>query len=155
MKNDPTEIFRGFRAKNKNLEMPEINRKLSKSKEHPVLTVYHYQKTAKKQSLCYLSTILALITKKLPSSLNGKFSLITLSNTLKVKFWSHKMLRKVLQIRLIVFSKNELTEIFCGFQVFEYALWQKTKTQKCCKSTESFLNKKTPSVNGLPLLENC
>ena len=66
-------------------EMPEINRKLSKSKEHPVLTVYRYQKTAKKRSLCYLSTTLTLITKKLSSSLNGKLSLITLSNTLKVK----------------------------------------------------------------------
>ena len=77
--------------------MPEINRKLSKLKKRPVLTFYRYQKTAKKQSLCYLSTILTLITKKLPSSLNGKFSLITLSNTLRVKSWSHKMLRKVLQ----------------------------------------------------------
>ena len=25
-------------------------------------------------------------------------------------------------------SKNELLRIFCGFRVFEYALWQKTKT---------------------------
>ena len=73
-------------AKNENPEIPEINTKLSKSKEHPVLTVYRYEKTAKKQSLCYLSTILILITKKLPSSVNGKFSWITLSNTLKVKF---------------------------------------------------------------------
>ena len=46
--------------------------------------------------------------------------------------------------------------IFCGFHVFEYALWQKTKTQKCWKSTESFLNKKkAPSVTLLLLLENC
>ena len=29
-------------AKNENLEMPEINRELSKSKRHPVLMVYHY-----------------------------------------------------------------------------------------------------------------
>ena len=72
-------------AKNENPEMPEINTKLSKSKKHPVLTVYRYEKTAKKQSLCYLSTILILITKKLPSSLNGKFSLTALSNTLKVE----------------------------------------------------------------------
>ena len=73
-------------AKNENPEMPEINRKLSKLKKHPVLTFYRYQKkAAKKQSLCYLSTILTLITKKLPSCLNGKFSLIALSNTLKVK----------------------------------------------------------------------
>ena len=41
-------------AKNKNPEMPEINRNLSKSKEHPVLTVYRYEKTAKKQSIYYL-----------------------------------------------------------------------------------------------------
>ena len=42
-------------------------------------------KTAKKQSLCYLSKILALITNKLPSSLNGKFSLVTFTSTLRVK----------------------------------------------------------------------
>ena len=32
-------------------ETPEINRKLSKSKKHPVLTFYRYWKTAKKQSI--------------------------------------------------------------------------------------------------------
>ena len=36
--------FPGFRicfmAKNENPETPEINRKLSKSKKHPVLTIY-------------------------------------------------------------------------------------------------------------------
>ena len=51
-------------GKNKNPEMPEINRKLSKSEKHPVLTVYRYQKTAKKQSIFYLSTILALRIRK-------------------------------------------------------------------------------------------
>ena len=86
-------------ATNQNSEMPEINRKLSKSKKHPVPTFYCCYKTAKEQSLCYLSTILPLITKKPPSSLNGKLSLITLSNTLKVNSRSRKMLRKVLQIR--------------------------------------------------------
>ena len=45
-------------AKNENPETPEINRKLSKSKKHLVLAVYRYQKTAKKQSVYYLSTIL-------------------------------------------------------------------------------------------------
>ena len=29
-------------GKNENLETPEINRKLSKSKKNPVLIVYHY-----------------------------------------------------------------------------------------------------------------
>ena len=52
-------------------------------------------------------------------------------------------------------SKSSKYKIFRGFRVFEYALWQKTKTLECRKSTESFLNQKTPSVNGLPLLESC
>ena len=37
--------------------------------------------------------------------------------------------------------------IFCGFQVFEYTLWQKMKTWKHQKSTESFLNQKIHIVN--------
>ena len=72
-------------VKNENPEVPEINRKLSKSKEQPVLTVSPYYEAAKKQSICYVSTILALLKKKLPSSFNGKLSLITLSNTVRVK----------------------------------------------------------------------
>ena len=78
-------------------------------------------------------------------------------NSLKKKLVNneHKMLRKVLQINSFNTSKNELIKIFRGFRVFECALWQKTKTRKCRKSTESFLNQKAPSVNGLPLLENC
>ena len=39
-------------------------------------------------------------------------------------------------------------KIFRGFQVFEYALWQKSKTRKCRKSTESFLNQKTRIINS-------
>ena len=46
-------------------------------------------------------------------------------------------------------------KIFRGFPVFEHLVWQKTKTLKCRKSTESFPNQKAPSVNALPLLENC
>ena len=47
-------------------------------------------------------------------------------------------------------------KVFRGFRVFEYALSQKTKTQKCQKIAETFLNKKkTRVINGLPLLENC
>ena len=49
--------------KNENPETSEINRKLSKAKKYPVLTVYRYKKAAKKQSIYYLSTILALITR--------------------------------------------------------------------------------------------
>ena len=48
--------------------------------------------------------------------------------------------------------------MFRGLRVFEYALWQKnekrktknkkTKTQKCRKSTESFINQKIPIFNS-------
>ena len=44
-------------------------------------------------------------------------------------------------------SKNSKNETFRRFRASECVLWQKTKTRKCRKSTESFLNKKTPSVN--------
>ena len=46
-------------------------------------------------------------------------------------------------------------KVFCSFRVFECVLWQKTKTRKRRKLTESFLNQKALSVNGLLLLENC
>ena len=52
-------------------------------------------------------------------------------------------------------SESSKNKIFHGFHVFEYLLWQKTKTQKCRKSLQSFLIKKAPSVNLLLLLENC
>ena len=53
------------------------------------------------------------------------------------------------QINGLNTSKNELKKIFRGFRIFEYALWQKTKTRKCRKLTESFLNKKkAPTANG-------
>ena len=64
--------------------MQGINRNLNQKRtESERLSVT--LKTAKKQSLCYLSKILALITNKLPSSLNVKFSFLTLMNTLRVK----------------------------------------------------------------------
>ena len=51
-------------------------------------------------------------------------------------------------------SKSSKNKIFRRFCVFEYVLWQQMKTRKCRKSSESFLNKKTPIVKLLPLLEN-
>ena len=39
-------------------------------------------------------------------------------------------------------------KVFQGFRVFENALQQKTKTQKCWKSTESFIIIKISIVNG-------
>ena len=65
-KNYLLKIVRGFRVleytlwqKNENPEMPEIDWKLPKSIKYSVLMVYRYQKTAKKQSIYYLRTILA------------------------------------------------------------------------------------------------
>ena len=52
------------------------------------------------------------------------------------------------QINSFNTSKNELMEIFRGFHGSEYALWQKTKTQKCRKLTEHLLNKEAPIANG-------
>ena len=52
------------------------------------------------------------------------------------------------QINKLNTSKNEVIDIFCGFQVFECVLWQKMQTRKCQKSKESFLNKKTLVVDG-------
>ena len=52
------------------------------------------------------------------------------------------------QINRLSSSKNVLMKIFRGFRVFEYALWQKAKTRKCRKSTESFLNWKHPLFYG-------
>ena len=88
------------------------------------------------------------------SSFNSKCRLITLSNTLRVLSWTHRMITKD-QINRLNIAKNELLKIFGGFQIFKHALWQKMKTWKCQESTESFLNQKAPSINALPLLENC
>ena len=51
------------------------------------------------------------------------------------------------QINSLNTSENRLLKIFLSFRVFEYALWQKTKTRKCWKSTESFLNQKIHIAN--------
>ena len=138
-------------GKKRKPKTPKFNRKVSKSKNHPVLTTYCCQKTAKKQSICYLSTILALTTRKATIKMivnNSKCSLITLSNTLRVVSWKHLILAPILAISLNT-SKNELLKIFCGFRVFEYAPWQKMKTRKYRKSMESFPNKKTLIANGI------
>ena len=50
---------------------------------------------------------------------------------------------KVFQIASKVLTPLKIkTKIFCGFLVFDYPLWRKTKTRKRQKSTESLLNKK-------------
>ena len=67
-----------------------------------------------------------------------------------------KNAKKILQNQIISLNtlKNEFMQIFCGFRVLECALWQKMKTWKCWKTTESFLNQKAPTIIALPLLKN-
>ena len=47
-----------------------------------------------------------------------------------------------------------LIKIFYDFRVFKYAPWQKSKTRKQRKSTQSFLNQKTPIVNRYQYQKN-
>ena len=58
--------------------------KAFQNKKTPIDNGYHYQKTAKELQIWYLSIILSLIIRKATFSFNGKLSLITLSNTLRV-----------------------------------------------------------------------
>ena len=51
--------------------------------------------------------------------------------------------------------KNELLKIFRGFRLFEYSLWQKTKTLVAPKINRKLSKQKASSANALPLLENC
>ena len=45
--------------------------------------------------------------------------------------------------------ENQKTKIFCGFLVFDYPLWRKTKARKRRKSTESLLNKKKALLTAI------
>ena len=66
LKNELMKIFRVFQlfeyalmVKDENLEMSEINKKLSKQQKKNILNGYRYQKIAKKLRICYPNTILA------------------------------------------------------------------------------------------------
>ena len=63
---------------------------------------------------------------------------------------SHQILSQIYRNidKLCLGKKSSKNKIFRRFRVLEYALWQKTKTWKCRKSTESFLNQKIPIVNS-------
>ena len=56
--------------------------------------------------------------------------------------------RALNKISCLITPKNEVIKIFRGFRVFEYALWQETKTRKRRKSTKGVLNQKTLIVNS-------
>ena len=149
-------IFRGFRVSEYALWQKMKTRKCWESTESflnqkaPVVKGYHYQKTAKKKSIYYLSTILALITEKVTLKVQQK----VLIGDFEQQFQSCVLNARNTyqsaqnQINSLNTSKNELMKIFRGFRVFKYALWQKMKTRECRKSTESFLNQNAPIVKG-------
>ena len=100
------------------------------------------------QSIYYLRTILALIIGKVNFKLQqqvllGNFEQHLESFVLNTQNAQQSARNQIIRLNT---SKTELLKIFRGFRVFEYALWQKTKTRKCRKSIKSFLNKKAPIV---------
>ena len=56
--------------------------------------------------------------------------------------------RALNKVNGLITWKNEVNKIFRCFRVFEYALWQETKTRKCRKSTKGVLYQKTLIVNS-------
>ena len=124
-------------AKNENPETPEINRKLSKSKR-PSLNALMLLENCWK-AIKFLSTYHFVFNNK-KSQFQG--SIVSASWYFEQHLESFVMNTQNAwesarnQINRINTSKNELLKIFRGFRVFEYALWQKTKTRKCRKSIE-------------------
>ena len=106
----------------------------------PIGNGYHYQKTAKVQPVCYLSTILALITRKVTfvDNLEQYFESCVLNSQNLCKGALNK-------VNGLITSKNQVIKIFRGFRVFEQALQQETKTPK---STKGVLNQKILIVNS-------
>ena len=79
----------------------------------------------------------------LKETMNGKFYLITMSNTESFVLGKQNPLERALnKVNVLNTWKNQLIKFVYGFRVFKYALWQKMKTQKCWKSTESFPSQK-------------
>ena len=132
-------------VRKENLETSEINKNLCQQK-----STQGYQETAKKLSISYLSTILALITKEPTFKLQWSVLAVNFEQHFEscvlMMHTAQKSARN--QRNSLNTSKNELMEIFRGFRVFEYALWQKTKTRKYWKLTATFLNKKHPLLTA-------
>ena len=143
LRNELMKIFRGFWVFEYALWQKTKTRKCRKSTESflnqktHIVNSYHYQKTAEKLPIWYLSTIMALITRKatfkqwqqmLIDNFEQHFESCALNAENAQKSAGN-------QINSLNASKNVLMKILRGFRVFEYALQQKTKTRKCRKSS--------------------
>ena len=90
---------------------------------------------------------LTLQMRRTVSRFNSLFTLITILSSLspKITEWLRKFYHSMKSLHLFV---KKQTTTFCGFQIFEYALWEKTlKTWKHQKSTDSFVKQRIPMAN--------
>ena len=142
--------FRGFRVFEYALWQKAKTRKCRKStegflnkKKHSSLTVAITRKLLKATNLL----------SKFHFGFNNKkshfqASMLSLPWWIGATLWElHPQRTKWKVLNSLNTLRNELIKIFRGFLVFEYALWQKAKTQKVRKSPEKFLNQKPPIVN--------
>ena len=162
-KSSKNKIFRGFRLFEYDLWQKTKTRKCWRSTESflnqkiPIVKVYHYQKTAKKLPIWYLSTIFGFNNQK---SYLFQDSMLSFLDNFEQYFESCVLnTQNPLKIALIKInglntSKIQLTKIFRGFRVFEYALQQNMKNWERRKSSKSPLNQKTPIVNSYHLLKS-
>ena len=156
-------IFRGFRITEYALWQKTKTRKLRKSTESflnqkiPIVNSCHYQKTAKKLPIWYLSTIFGFNNQK---SYLFQGSMLSFVDNFKQHFESYVLItQNPLKIALNKINglntlKIQLIKIFRGFCVFEYALQQNMKTRKRRKSSKSPLNQKTPIVKSYNQLKS-
>ena len=154
-KNELMKIFRGFRDFEYALWQKTKTRKSRKSAEsflnqkQPVLTLYRYQKTVKKKSIYYLSTILALLTEKVTFMLQQKLLLDDFEQQFQSCVLNVRNTCKSAQnqINRLNTSKHELIKIFRGFRIFKYALWQKNENPEMPE-----INRKLSKLKKHPLL---
>ena len=156
-------IFRGFCIFEYGLRQKVKTRKCRKSTESflnqkiAIANSYHYQKTAKKLPIWYLSTIFGFNNQK---SYLFQGSMLSFVDNFEQHFESCVLItQNPLKIALnkingLNTSKIQLIKIFRGFRVFEYALQQNTKTRKRRKSSKSPLNQKTLIVSSYHQLKS-
>ena len=153
-------IFCGFRVSEYALWQKTKTWKCQKPTESflnqkiPIANSYHYQKTAKKLPIWYLSTIFGFNNQK---SYLFQGSMLSFVDNFEQHFESCVLItQNPLKIALnkingLNTSKIQLIKIFRGFRVFEYALQQNTKTRKHQKSSKS---QKTPISNSYHQLKS-
>ena len=107
------------------------------------------QKTAQKKPTWYANTIFLLANEE--NCLKIQFS-VCIDNFEQYFETSLLITQNDLQsfvnnMKNVLPIEKQQTKTFRLFRVFEYGLWQKTKTWKHRKSTESFIKQRPPVAN--------